>query len=111
MKHNLQPDHVRSLGYALETLFNEAEDEDDICEAIEDMTAQWQDSPDFARTIRDHWRRVLCEADPTIAQHLILNWARQGKYSPSEASDLLQQWYDRLEPLWSQIGTPRPGSR
>ena len=103
MKDYLERDHVQALGYTLETLFNEAMDEDDIAESIEDMSEQWRGTPEYARTIREHWQGVLNERDPAVAQYLIQDWAKQGKFAPEEAIEQLQTWYDQLQPLWSEL--------
>lgn len=95
--------HVRTLRYALEQVFNDAIGDDECQECIDDGIAQWIDSPDYAKNIQNEWQEVLREKNGDLAQDLILNWARQGKYSPEEAIKQLSDWYDAFEPLWRTL--------
>ena len=69
---DLNKKNFQELAYALELVFNDVLDDEEIAESIEDMIEQWRDTPEFARTIRDQWRQVIDDEPPEIAQYLVL---------------------------------------
>ena len=100
---NSNPDQVQAVAYALELVFNDVADDDEMAESIADAIEQWKCSPQYEKALKENWQAVLSEGDGLVAQKLVLDWARQGRLSPKEALAQLKEWYDEFLPLWNEL--------